>query len=214
METFVSTSTLAEALGDLSEDAVVEGVREALASGASPQSLLQELQAGMTLVGERFESGEYFLSELVYSTDIFKTAMAPLQDGLREQAAETHGTIVLGTAKKDIHDFGKDIVATVMGSNGFKVVDLGVDVEPQAFVDAIREHKPELVGISCLLTTAFPEMKTTIDRIADAGLRDRVTILIGGGSVDQACCEYVGADIYCETAQDGVAAAKKTLGVE
>ena len=167
----------------------------------------------MSVVGERFECGDYFLSELIYAADIFKKAGAPLQEGLKSAVQTSHGTLVLGTVKNDIHDFGKDIVATVMSSNGFKVVDLGVNVEHQAFVDAIKEHKPELVGMSCLLTTVFDDMKDAIEAIKAAGLRDQVKILIGGGPVDQACADYVGADYYCKSAQDGVIAAKKILGV-
>ena len=164
-------------------------------------------------VGDRFEGGEYYLSELIYAADIFKKAGAPLQERLKGQAQDKLGTLVLGTVKNDIHDFGKDIVATVMSSNGIEVVDLGVNVEHEAFVDAIREHRPQLVGMSCLLTTVFDDMKQAIATIERAGLRKDVKILIGGGPVDQACADYVGADVYCRTAQDGVAAAKTILGV-
>jgi len=208
------TSTpLAQAMGDLDEAAACSLVDEKLAAGESPLSVLQELQAGMGLVGDRFEAGEYYLSELIYAADIFKRAGAALQERLQGQAEKKLGTLVLGTVKNDIHDFGKDIVATVMTSNGIEVVDLGVNVEHQAFVDAVREHQPELVGMSCLLTTVFDDMKEAIAAIEQAGLRGSVKILIGGGPVDQACADYVGADVYCRTAQDGVAAAKKILGV-
>ena len=204
---------LAQAVGDLDEDAAVRLVEEKLAAGEPVLSILDELQAGMNVVGERFEGGDYYLSELIYAADIFKRAGAPLQEGLKSTTQKTLGTLVLGTVKNDIHDFGKDIVATVMSSNGLKVVDLGVNVEHQAFVDAIKEHKAELVGMSCLLTTVFEDMKDAIQVIKDAGLRDQVKILIGGGPVDEATRAYVGADFYCKTAQDGVIAAKKILGV-
>jgi methanogenic corrinoid protein MtbC1 len=207
------TSVLAQAIGDLEEDKAMVLVKDKLAKGEPALSILEELQAGMSLVGERFESGEYFLSELIYAADIFKRARAPLQDQLKKTTPKSHGTLVLGTVKNDIHDFGKDIVATVMASNGMQVVDLGVNVEHQAFVDAIKENEATLVGMSCLLTTVFDDMRETIRTIGDAGLRDRVTILIGGGPVDQATCDYVGADYYCKTAQDGVVIAKKVLGV-
>jgi dimethylamine corrinoid protein len=206
-------SPLAQAVGDLDEQTAVQAVQEKLAAGETPLSILEELQAGMSVVGERFEAGEYFLSELIYAADIFKKAGAPLQEGLRSAAQSTHGTLVLGTVRNDIHDFGKDIVSTVMSSNGIKVVDLGVNVEHERFVEAIKEHQPALVGMSCLLTTVFDDMKEAIGAIKAAGLRDQVKILIGGGPVDQATCDYVGADIYCKTAQDGVIAAKKILGV-
>jgi dimethylamine corrinoid protein len=209
----MTASPLAQALGDLEEATVVRMVEEELAAGETPLSILQELQAGMNIVGERFEADEYFLSELIYAADIFKQAGAPLQEGLKGQSREKLGTMVLGTVKNDIHDFGKDIVATVLSSNGIEIINLGVNVEHQAFVDAIREHKPELVGMSCLLTTAFEDMKVAIATIKAAGLRDQVKILIGGGPVDQATADYVGADTYCRTAQDGVIAGKKFLGV-
>jgi methanogenic corrinoid protein MtbC1 len=204
---------LAQAVGDLEEEKTVILVLDKLAKGEPALDVLEELQAGMTLVGERFESGEYFLSELIYAADIFKKAGAPLQERLKGEARSTLGTLILGTVKNDIHDFGKDIVATIMSANGIKVVDLGVNVEHQAFVWAIQEHKPQLVGLSCLLTTAFDDMKEAIATIEAAGLRDEVTILIGGGPVDEATKDYVGADYYCKTAQDGVAAAKRVLGV-
>lgn len=207
------TSPLAQAMGELEEDKAVVLVQDKLAKGEPALSILEELQAGMAIVGERFESGEYYLSELIYAADIFKKAGAPLQEELKTSTQSTCGTLVLGTVKNDIHDFGKDIVATVMSSNGLKVVDLGVNVEHQAFVDAIKESGATLVGMSCLLTTVFDEMRETIKVIEAAGLRDQVTILIGGGPVDQATADYVGADYYCRTAQDGVAVAKRVLGV-
>jgi dimethylamine corrinoid protein len=209
----MTSSPLAQALGDLEEATVVRMVEEKFAAAEPPLSILQELQAGMNIVGERFEADEYFLSELIYAADIFKQAGVPLQEGLKGQSQERLGTMVLGTVKNDIHDFGKDIVATVMSSNGIEIINLGVNVEHQAFVDAIREHNPELVGLSCLLTTAFEDMKEAIATIEAAGLRDQVKILVGGGPVDQACADYVGADVYCRTAQDGVIAGKKFLGV-
>ena len=209
----MTSSPLAQALGDLDEATVMKTVGQMIDAGDAPLGIIEELQAGMNVVGERFEQGEYFLSELIYAADIFKNASAPLQEGLKSETRATHGTLILGTVKNDIHEFGKDIVSTVMTSNGIKVIDLGVNVEHQAFVEAIQEHRPELVGMSCLLTTVFDDMKQTISSIEAAGLRDQVHILIGGGPVDQATCDYVGADFYCRTAQDGVVAAKRILGV-
>ena len=209
----MTISPLAQAMGDLDEATAVSLVEEELAAGEPALSILEELQAGMNVVGTRFEECEYYLSELIYAADIFKKAGAPLQEELKSSSQKKLGTLVLGTVKNDIHDFGKDIVATVMSSNGFEVIDLGVNVEHQAFIDAIKEHKPQLVGMSCLLTTVFDDMKEAIATIKAAGLRDQVTILIGGGPVDEATATYVGADVYCKTAQDGVIAAKKVMGV-
>ena len=209
----MTTSPLAQAVGDLEADKAVTLVQDRLAKGEPALSILEELQAGMSIVGERFEQGEYYLSELIYSADIFKKAGLPLQEELKNSVRSSYGTLVLGTVKNDIHDFGKDIVATVMSSNGIKVIDLGVNVEHRAFVDAIKESGATLVGMSCLLTTVFNDMKDAIGAIEAAGLREQVTVLIGGGPVDQATADYVGADYYCKTAQDGVIAAKKVLGV-
>ena len=210
----MTITPLAQAVGDLDEQTAISSVEEKLAAGEPALAILEELQAGMNVVGERFEQGEYFLSELIYAADIFKKAGAPLQEELKSSAQKKLGTLVLGTVKNDIHDFGKDIVATVMSSNGIEVVDLGVNVEHQRFIQAIKDSGATLVGMSCLLTTVFDDMRDAIGAIKEAGLRDQVTILIGGGPVDEATRDYVGADIYCKTAQDGVIAARKALGVE
>jgi dimethylamine corrinoid protein len=209
----VTLSPLAQAVGDLQEDAAVGLVREKLAAGEAPLAVLGELQAGMGLVGQRFENGEYYLSELIFASEIFKNAGGPVQAELSSSAQDAFGTIVLGTVKNDIHAFGKDITATVLSSNGIQVVDLGVDVEHQAWVDAVNESGATLVGMSCLLTTAFESMKEAVATLERAGLRDRVTILVGGGPVNQTAADHVGADHYCETAQVGVDVAKSVLGV-
>lgn len=206
------TSTLAQALGDLDEAAVKTIVADAVAAKRDPLAIVDELQEGMEIVGKKFEADEYFLSELIYAAEIFKQANAPLGESLKSATKETLGTIVLGTVKNDIHDFGKDIVGMVLTSNGIKVVDLGVNVDHQALVDAIREHKPQLVGLSCLLTTVFEDMKDSVAAVAAAGLRDQVKIMIGGGPVDQSVADYVGADAYCVNAQVAVETAKKYLG--
>ena len=209
----MTLSPLAQALGDLEEDKAMGLVAEKSAAGEPALSIMDELQQGMGVVGERFESGEYYLSELICAAEVFKKVSAPLQDGLQGADEDAIGTLVLGTVKGDIHEFGKDIAATVLSSNGIKVVDLGVDVEPQAWVDAIHESGATLVGMSCLLTTAFESMREAIATIEAANLRDKVSILIGGGPVNETAAEYVCADHYCETAQDGVSVAKRVLGV-
>jgi dimethylamine corrinoid protein len=209
----MTLSPLAQAVSDLQEDEAMGLVQEKLDAGEPAISILEELQAGMSIVGDRFEGGEYYLSELIFAAEIFQKAGAPLQQQLADSSQEAWGAIVLGTVKTDIHEFGKDIAGTVLSSNGLKVVDLGVDVEHQAWVDAINETGAALVGMSCLLTTAFDGMKEAIATIERAGLRDRVTVLVGGGPVTEEAAEYVGADHYCKTAQDGVVVAKNVLGV-
>ena len=209
----MTPTQLAQAVGGLDMDEAVGLVLEKLAAGTEPMALLGELQDGMSIVGDKFEGGEYYLSELIFAGEIFKQASAPLQDAIAEAAENAVGTIVLGTVKNDIHEFGKNIAGTVLSSNGIRVVDLGVDVDPQAWVDAINESGATLVGMSALLTTVFDSMRESIATIERAGLRDKVTILVGGGPMTEEAAEYVGADHYCDTAQDGVIVAKSVLGV-
>jgi dimethylamine corrinoid protein len=209
----MTPTQLAQAVGELDMDGAVGLVQEKLAAGTEPMAILGELQDGMGIVGDKFEAGEYFLSELIFAGEIFKQASAPLQEAIAEAAENAWGTIVLGTVKNDIHEFGKNIAGTVLSSNGVRVVDLGVDVDPQAWVDAINESGATLVGMSALLTTVFDSMRDSIATIERAGLRDKVTILVGGGPMTEEAAQYVGADHYCETAQDGVIAAKSAMGV-
>lgn len=209
----MAPSALAQAVGDLQMDEATRLVREELDGGEEALIVLAELQDGMAIVGDKFEAGEYYLSELIFAGEIFKLASAPLQDAIAAAAEHAVGTIVLGTVKNDIHEFGKNIAGTVLSSNGIKVVDLGVDVDHQAWVDAINESGATLVGMSALLTTVFDQMKEAVAIIEAAGLRDQVTILVGGGPMTEEAAQYVGADHYCETAQDGVIAAKNVLGV-
>ncbi|MGE5229236.1 MAG: B12-binding domain-containing protein [Deltaproteobacteria bacterium] len=209
----MTPTQLAQAVGELDMDDAAGLVQERLAAGEAPLAILEELQEGMGIVGDKFEGGEYYLSELIFAGEIFKQASAPLQDALAEAAENASGTIVLGTVKNDIHEFGKNIAGTVLSSNGLRVVDLGVDVDPQAWVDAINESGATLVGMSALLTTVFDSMRESIAAIERAGLRNKVTILVGGGPMTEEAARYVGADHYCETAQDGVVVAKSVLGV-
>jgi methanogenic corrinoid protein MtbC1 len=209
----MTLTPLAQAVDQLQPDAAIGLVQEKLAAGEAPLAILEELQAGMAAVGDRFEAGEYYLSELIFAGEIFKMASAPLRDALADASGDAAGTIVLGTVKGDIHEFGKNIAGTVLSSNGIRVVDLGVDVDHQAWVDAVNESGATLVGMSALLTTVFDDMKEAVATLERAGLRDKVTILVGGGPMTEEAARYVGADHYCKTAQDGVVTAKNVLGV-
>ncbi|MBP1629021.1 MAG: cobalamin B12-binding domain protein [Holophagaceae bacterium] len=208
------SQTLINAMADLEESALVAEVNTLKAQGVPALEIIQKLQEGMNIVGKRYEEKEYYLSELIMSAEIFKEAAALIGGDLEAGDAPSHGTFVMGTIYGDIHDIGKNIVTTVMSCNGFKVIDLGVDVSTAAYIEAIRVHKPQVVGISCLLTTAFDGMKECISSIEAAGLRDGLKILIGGGPCDQTTADYVGADAYCKTAQDSVEYSKKLLGVK
>ncbi len=205
------TETLTSALVEMREDDVLAAVRAAKDAGAAPADVIAALQAGMKTIGDKYEAGEYFLSELIMSAEIFKRALEEL--GLDKSAADTgtRGTVVLGTVHTDIHDIGKDIVASVLSANGFKVVDLGVDVPVQSFVDAARESGAQVVGLSCLLTTAFPAMQETIAAFAAAGLRDTVSIIIGGGPVNADLAQQLGADGAGISAQEAVILAAEAV---
>lgn len=204
---------LAKALAELEDDDVLDGVKELFDKEVPALNILAALQKGMEEVGRRFEAKEYFLSELIMSADIFKEATAILGDAFTGDSSEKLGTVVMGTVKEDIHDIGKDIVVTILKCNGFNVIDLGVDVPHENFVAAIKEHNPQIIGMSCLLTSAFDNMKDAIAAIEAAGLREGRTILIGGGPTDEKVCQYVKADGVCKNAQGAVDACKKAVGV-
>ncbi|MBV7274239.1 cobalamin-dependent protein [Clostridium sp. PL3] len=204
---------LVEAMADLDEDIVLAEVKALKDGGVPTLDIIASLQEGMEIVGKRFEEKEYFLSELIMSAEVFNEASEVL-GGIGEAGKAKNGVFVLGTIYDDIHDIGKNIVTTVMRSNGFEVVDLGVDVPTAKFIEAIKQHKPKVVGISCLLTTCFDNVKECIQAIEDAGLRNDVKVLIGGGPVDEATGKYVQADIVAKNAQNTVDYCKQFVGVQ
>jgi methanogenic corrinoid protein MtbC1 len=205
------TRRLVEALGNLREGDVLAEIKELKEGNAPLLEIIQLLQEGMSIVGSRFEAGEYYLSELILSSKIFKEAMDLLGERFEDQSLCKYGTFVIGTVFGDIHDIGKNIVTNILRCNGFKVIDLGVNVPTKRFVAAIEEHKPDILGISCLLTTGFENMKATVEAIEDAGLRSDLKILIGGGPVNQTTCSYVGADGFSKNAQEAVELSKKIM---
>jgi methanogenic corrinoid protein MtbC1 len=166
----------------------------------------------MSDVGRRFEDKEYFLSELIMSAEIFKEAIALIEPHLEPGAGQTKGSVVIGTVKGDIHDMGKNIVATLLRCEGYDVHDLGVDVPPDAFVDKLKETGAQLLALSGLLTLAFDSMKETVDTLAEAGLRDKVKVIIGGGPVNEKVVEFSGADAYGVDAAYAVKLASEYLG--
>jgi len=197
---------LSLALVELKRDAVVELVTGRAARGEDPLAILDECQRGMRIVGERFQAGDYYLSELLLSAEIFKAAAAILapyltKAGLRQPL----GTVVLATMRGDIHDLGKNILATLLRAHAFEVHDLGVDVVPSFLVEKVKEIRPDFVGLSVLLTTAFGGMKETAELLVQAGLRNQLTLLIGGGVTTPAVKEFVGADFQTLDATEGVA---------
>lgn len=205
-------SKLIEAMAELDEDTVLDEVQKMISSNTAPLDIVADLQEGMSIIGKRFEKEEYYLSELIMSAEIFEQASALLGENA-DSGSSKFGSFVLGTIYDDIHDIGKNIVGTIMRSNGFDVIDLGVDVPTEKYIAAIKERKPKVIGISCLLTTCFDNVKQCIREIEDAGLRQDVKIIFGGGPVDEAAGRYVNADIVCKNAQQTVDYCKKIMGV-
>jgi len=204
---------LADFLADLKEEEALRITREKIEAKEDPIKILESCRAGITAVGDRFEGGEYFLSELLYASEIFKGIMEIVGPELKKVTPpKPLGKVVIGTVEGDIHDIGKNIVTALLEAEGFEVADLGVDVPAEKFIEAMRKHKPEIVGMSGLVTLAIESMKKTVDAIKDAGLRDKVKIIIGGGRVDEYAKEYTGSDAWADNAPTGVRLCKEFLG--
>lgn len=192
---------ITQSMGDLDDDKVYQLVQEALDNGASKLDIIAGLQKGMGIVGELFSSNEYYVADLAFSAEIFEEASKLFGDD--DNGESLYGKFVLGTVYTDLHDIGKNIVHSIFKCNGFEVIDLGIDVEPETFIEAIKAHDPKVVGISALLTTSFEPMKDVITQIREAGLAEGRLILIGGAPIDQHTCEHVGADDFVNDAQKG-----------
>lgn len=203
---------IATLIAEVEEDRTLEEVRIALDEGADPLTLVEALREGMSVVGEKYEAKEYFLPDLVLSAEIFKEAIARIEPHLQGGNAATKGTVVIGTVHGDIHDIGKNIIATMFRCNGYDVHDLGVDVAPQVFVEKASQTGAGLVAMSGLLTLAFDAMKDTVDALAEAGLRDRLKIIIGGGPVNEKVLEYCGADAFGKDPAEAIRLADRHLG--
>jgi methanogenic corrinoid protein MtbC1 len=201
---------LVNALADLKEEEALKIVKDRLNAGEEPLKILEDARKGMEIVGKRFADSEYFIPDLVYSGEILR-AVTELVKPKLTKAAESKklAKIVFGTVAGDIHDIGKDIVVFMLDVNGFEVIDLGVDVPVQKFVDKIKETNAPIVGLSGFLALAFDSMKETIEAMQKAGLRDKVKVMIGGGQMSDEIRKYTGADAYGKDAMAGVALAKK-----
>lgn len=193
---------------------VVELTTEGVAMGMDPMVLLFDaLIPALEEVGRLFEIGEYFVPEMLIAANAMSGAMEILQPLIAASGAEPLGTFVMGTVKGDIHDIGKNLCNVMLEGAGFKVVDIGVNVAPEVFIEAIKEHKPDAVGMSAFLTTTMPMFITTIEAIKEAGLRDQVKILVGGAPVTQEYCDIVGADGFAPDANSCVRLTKHLLGI-
>jgi len=202
------TKEIQNALAELNEDLALQLVKDALAAKVPAFDILKACQDGMTDVGKRFECQDYFVSDLMMSGEIFKQIGALLEPELKAGGSRTVGKIVFGTVKGDIHDIGKDIVVNMLKSSNFEVIDLGVDVPTEKFISAVKESGATVLGMSGLLTLAFDSMKSTVEALQAAGLREQVKVMIGGGPVDGSVCTFVGADDWGADAQQAVRLAK------
>ena len=204
---------LIDAITDMREDDALSITETMLREGADPLDILDACRKAMEVVGQRFEDGECFVPELILAGEVLKQISEKVKPLIKGQAGsgETLGQVVLGTVEGDIHDIAKDIVAFMLDINGFQVTDLGVDVPPAKFVEAVQETGSKIVGLSGFLTLAFDPMKATVKALKDAGLDD-VKIMIGGGQVDEQIRQYTGADAYGRDAMAAVALAKQWSG--
>ncbi|MDD2360893.1 MAG: corrinoid protein [Syntrophaceticus schinkii] len=185
--------------GDLAE--VVENTKKLLDSGANPLEIVNNgLLAGMDIVAPKFKAGEMFVPEVMMSAKALGEGMKIVQPMLSASDVASVGTIVIGTVAGDLHDIGKNLVVMILKSGGFNVIDLGIDVAPEKFVEAIKEHNPQVVGMSALLTTTMAAMKQTLDAMEEAGVRDQAKVIIGGAPVSQGFADEIGADGYASDA--------------
>ncbi len=207
-------SKLQEAILAGNSAAAVAAARQALSEGADPLDLvLHGISPAMAEVGRLFEAGDYFVPELLISARATKEVFVLIRPLLAKQGAQPTGRVVLGTVQGDLHDIGKNLVAALLEGGGFEVIDLGVNVSPEKFITAVADKKAQIVGLSALLTTTLPAMKTTLDAFRSAGLRDRVKVMIGGAPVTQSFADTIGADGYGENAASAVQLARRLVGV-
>jgi 5-methyltetrahydrofolate--homocysteine methyltransferase len=186
---------------------------QALAAGTDPLKLVQEfMMPAMAEVGRRFECSEYFVPELLLAARAMKGALEPIRPLLAAQGTQPAGRVVIGTVKGDLHDIGKNLVSAMLEGGGYEVLDLGVNVSPEHFIQNIKDKNANIVAMSALLTTTMPAMKTTIDALKQAGVRDRVKVIVGGAPLTQKYADEIGADGYTESAAGAVALARKVVG--
>lgn len=202
---------LIDAIAEMREDEALALARAALDDGTPPLEILEDCRVAMTVVGSKFEAGEYFVPELILAGEMLREISAEVKPRMADSTTATAangGKVVLGTVQGDIHDIGKDIVFFMLDVNGFQVTDLGVDVPITTFVDKVREIEPDIVALSGFLTLSYDSMRDTVAALSEAGLRDRVKVMVGGGAVDDRIRAYAGADAFGADAMAAVNLAK------
>ena len=206
MPTYVR-ERLINLLADLEEDAVLELVQQRVAAGDDPLQIIEDCNEGMRLVGQRYERGEFYVSGLIMSGEIFREVVEYVQPMLEQRTnGQSSGRVLVGTVSGDIHDIGKNMVGMLLACHGFTVIDLGVDVPPTEFAAKAIEVKPDIVGLSGLITSSFESMKATVSVLRTEAQRNRLRfpIVIGGGMIDEQVCNFVGADYWVSDAMSGV----------
>lgn len=202
---------LYQAILEGQRDVAKEKVEQGLAEGMAPGEVLDVMVNAMGEVGRLFEEGEYFVPEMLIAARAMKTGLEILKPRLVDADIQPAGTIIAGTVKGDLHDIGKNLVCMMLEGAGFQVVDLGSNVSPQAFVDAVKEYQPDFMAMSALLTTTMLNMQSTIDALKEAGVRDQVKVLIGGAPITDAYKEKIGADGYAPDASRAVKLVKSLI---
>ena len=203
-----------ESLIDGDMNAVTDGVNKALEEGIGAGDILSKaLISGMTEVGQLFEDGEFFVPEMLIAARAMQAGVGILKPRLVAEDIKPLGKIVIGTVKGDLHDIGKNLVGMMLEGVGFEVIDLGTDVTPEQFVEAVKENEAGFVGMSALLTTTMPAMKSCVEALKEAGVREKVSVLIGGAPVTQNYADEIGADIYAPDGPSAARKAKEVVGV-
>ncbi len=202
---------LIEAMAALDEDKVLQYTQDLLDSGATSVQIQSYLNAGLQKVGKLFENGDYFLADLIVSGIIYRAAMGLFCASMRRAGNKSLGRIIIGVVENDIHDIGKDIVCDVLISEGFEVIDLGIDVGSRDFVEAVRKHKPDVLALSGVMNFALQSMSDTIKALDQEGLRDTVAIVVGGSSVNNQKAEALGADAVADDPADTAAFCKTVV---
>ena len=206
-------SLLAKAIDEGDREKTLQITNEAISAGANPQDIIVHgLQAGMGVVGEKFSNGEYFLPDMLMAARAMKAALEILGPSLEETGIPTIGKVVIGTVEGDMHDIGKNVVATFLSGNGFEVFDLGLNVPVAKFVEEVNEKKPDILGMSALLTTTMPVMGKVIKTLEEAGLRTNVKVIVGGAPVTQDYANFIGADAYAHDGGKAIPVCRQLLG--
>ena len=196
---------LTEAIVELDIDSIVGICESAIKSGIQPYDIvINGMAKGMEVVGQKYEDGEYYLAELIMAGETMKEGMTFLEPHIAESDMEKAGKCVVGTVKGDLHDIGKNVFVSLLKAQNYEVIDLGVDIGPEQFIEAVKEHKPDLVAMSALLTTTMVEMENVVKQLKEVGLRDSVKIIIGGAPLNQKYATGIGADAAATDAVEGI----------